>query len=86
MAELFADLEFSKVLLAVIIVFLIGFFFFNRITLKQLIIFILLGFAIEHEYLNLRDLPSASVTISGYNSAKSGIEWLKQKIYNSNNN
>lgn len=84
MAELFADLEFSKVLLVVVIVFLIGFFFFNRITVKQLIIFILLGFAIEHEYLNLRDHPDVSVTITGYNFAESGVKWVKQKIYNSN--
>lgn len=85
MAELFSDLEFSQVLLAVIIIFLIGFFFFNRITFNQLIIFILLGFAIEHEYLNLRDHPQASVTVSGYNLAESGIGWLKNKIYNPNN-
>lgn len=85
MAELFSDLEFSQVLLAIVIIFLVGFFFFNRLTLKQLIIFILLGFAIEHEYLNLRDHPHESVTIRGYNLAESGIEWIKQKIYNTNN-
>lgn len=80
MANLFSDFEFSKAVLTIIIIFIVGLFFLNRITLKQLIVWILIGFALEHEYLNLRDYPSNSVVINSYKVAESGVSWTYQRI------